>query len=229
MESYGDYCPLSRAAEIFATRWTPLIVRNLLLGCETFSELRDSAPGISRTLLTQRLRLLEHHGVVARTDGGGGRAVYALTEAGRELAPACAALAAWGERWIELAPEHFDATRVLFDLSRGIDTATLPDERTVVRFDVTDPARESFWLLLDHDRVELCRRPPADDDDLVVRTSAEALVRWYVGEVGLGDAMAAGRMRVQGPIGLERMLAGWGGAGSVDAFVARVAARAAVT
>ncbi|UUY04907.1 helix-turn-helix transcriptional regulator [Svornostia abyssi] len=114
MEGYRDYCPLSRAAEIFATRWTPLIVRNLLLGCETFSELREGAPGISRTLLTQRLRLLEHHGVVERRETDGGRVVYGLTESGYELAPVCAALGTWGETWIELSPEHFDATKVMW-------------------------------------------------------------------------------------------------------------------
>jgi DNA-binding HxlR family transcriptional regulator len=56
--TYGQYCPIARASEILAMRWTPIIVRNLLLGCETFTELQDGAPGISRTLLSQRLRLL---------------------------------------------------------------------------------------------------------------------------------------------------------------------------
>lgn len=225
MESYRDFCPLSRASEIFATRWTPLIVRNLLLGCETFSELREGAPGISRTLLTQRLRLLEHHGIVERREGRNGRVVYGLTEAGEQLAPVCAALGSWGERWIELAPEHFDATKVMWGLSKKIDRDTLPDDRTVVRFDVTAPERESYWLLLDAPHVEVCRKPPTDHDDLVVRASAESLVRWQLGEVGLGDAMAAGHMQVEGPLELERMLAGWGGGGTVAAFAAALAAR----
>lgn len=229
MEGYGDYCPLSRAAEIFATRWTPIIVRNLLIGCQTFSELRENAPGISRTLLTQRLRMLEHYGIVERSSGENGRATYRLTQAGWELGPVCAALGAWGERWIELAPEQFDATRVLWDLSQRIDPATLPGERTIVRFDVTAPVRESYWLLLDQDRIELCRRPPGDSDDLVVRSSAEALVRWHVGEIGLGDAMAAGGIAVDGPLDLERMLAAWGGASSMDAFMNAVAAQNVVT
>lgn len=226
MEGYRDYCPLSRAAEIFATRWTPLIVRNLLLGCETFSELRDGAPGISRTLLTQRLRLLEHHGVVERRETDGGRVVYGLTESGYELAPVCAALGTWGEQWIELSPEHFDATKVMWGLSRKLDRSTLPDERTVVRFDVTEPERESFWLLLESPHVEVCRRPPTDHDDVIVRASAEALVRWQLGEMSLGDAMAAGRMQVDGPLELERMVAAWGGSGTVAAFAAALAAGA---
>lgn len=224
MDGYRDYCPLSRAAEIIATRWTPLIIRNLLLGCETFSELREGAPGISRTLLTQRLRLLEHHGVVERRESDGGRVVYGLTEAGYELAPVCAALGTWGETWIELSPEHFDATKVMWGLSRKLDRTTLPDERTVVRFDVTSPERESYWLLLEAPHVEVCRRPPTDRDDIVVRANAETLVRWQLGEMSLGDAMAAGRMQVDGPLELERMVAAWGGSGTVAAFAAALAA-----
>ena len=204
--------PLSRAAEIFATRWTPLIVRNLLLGCHTFSEIRAGAPGISRTLLTQRLRLLEHHGVVDRRPGPGGTVHYELTEAGLALQPVCEALGLWGEQWIELAPEHFDATRVLWALSIKIDPGSMPDERVVLRFDIAAPERESFWLLLDAPSAEVCRRPVADRDDLVVRVAhAEALVRWHVGDLELGRAMHAGQIELEGPRWLQRLFAGWGG------------------
>src|SRR6185436_4943026 len=52
MRTYGQYCPIARGAEIFAERWTPLIIRNLHLGCETFGEILEGAPGLSHTLLT---------------------------------------------------------------------------------------------------------------------------------------------------------------------------------
>ena len=64
MRTYGQYCPIARGAEIFAERWTPLIVRNLHLGCETFGEILEGAPGLSNTLLAQRLHQLEHLGIV---------------------------------------------------------------------------------------------------------------------------------------------------------------------
>ena len=64
MRTYGQYCPIARAAEILAERWTPLILRNLLLGSTTFSQIADGAPGIPRSLLTSRLRELERVGVV---------------------------------------------------------------------------------------------------------------------------------------------------------------------
>jgi DNA-binding HxlR family transcriptional regulator len=211
---YGDYCPMSRASEIFATRWTPLIVRNLLLGCDTFGAIRAGVPGISRTLLSQRLRMLEHHGIVVRRPGPR----YELTEAGRQLRVVCEALGSWGERWIELAPEQFDASRVLWALSLKIDPATLPEERRVLRFDVARPELERFWLLLDRPEVEVCRRPVGDQEDLVVRVqSAETLVRWHIGELTLGQAVHAGQVEVDGPLWLERLLATWGGGAAYPA------------
>lgn len=211
MASYGDYCPMSRAAEIFATRWTPIIVRNLLLGYSGFSELRKAAPGISSTLLTQRLRMLEHHGIVDRRPGPNGTMVYELTEAGEGLAGVCEALGSWGQRWVELAPAHFDAARVLIHMTELIDRGNLPERRTVLRFDITEPAGERYWLLLDAPRVEVCRRPPGEGDDMVVSASTETLVRWHLGEVSLGQAMHAGGLAVEGPRWLQRLLASWGG------------------
>ena len=81
VRTYGQYCPVARATEILAMRWTPIIVRNLLLGCETFGELMDGAPGIPRTLLSSRLELLEQYGVIERVPSGRGSR-YLLTEAG---------------------------------------------------------------------------------------------------------------------------------------------------
>src|SRR5215510_7931467 len=63
MRAYGQYCPIARGAEIFAERWTPLIIRNLHRGCETFGEILTGAPGLSRALLTQRLNQLERLGI----------------------------------------------------------------------------------------------------------------------------------------------------------------------
>ena len=71
MRTHGQYCPLARASELLAERWTLIIVRNLLAGCRTFGELLDGAPGISRALLAQRLALLEHYEVVVRESDRG--------------------------------------------------------------------------------------------------------------------------------------------------------------
>ncbi len=56
VRTYGQYCPIARASEVLAERWTPIIVRDLLNGSTTFTELAEGAPGLSRTLLASRLR-----------------------------------------------------------------------------------------------------------------------------------------------------------------------------
>jgi DNA-binding HxlR family transcriptional regulator len=55
MRTYGQYCPVARTSELLAERWTPIIIRNLLTGCRTFTEIRQGAPGIPPALLTKRL------------------------------------------------------------------------------------------------------------------------------------------------------------------------------
>ena len=63
---YGQYCPVAKGAEVFAERWTPLIIRNLHLGCRSFGEIHQGIPRMSRTLLSQRLAALERDGIVQR-------------------------------------------------------------------------------------------------------------------------------------------------------------------
>jgi DNA-binding HxlR family transcriptional regulator len=83
VRTYGQYCPIARGAEIFAERWTPLIIRNLNLGCGSFSEILEGAPGLSRTLLSQRLRQLERLGIVeSAPKPGGPERLWLLIERG---------------------------------------------------------------------------------------------------------------------------------------------------
>src|SRR5262245_30150297 len=103
MRTYGQYCPIARGAEIFAERWTPLIVRNLSLGCGGFSQILEGAPGLSRTLLSQRLKELERFGIVTSESKPAGRGrTYELTSAGRDLFKVCVSLGEWGARWLEI-------------------------------------------------------------------------------------------------------------------------------
>ena len=78
MRGYGQYCPIALAAEIFAERWTPIIIRNLYLGCGRFTEILDGAPGLPRSVLAQRLRTLQRAGVLQHEETGR----YALTASG---------------------------------------------------------------------------------------------------------------------------------------------------
>src|SRR6186713_1739558 len=100
MTSYGQFCPVAKAAEIFAERWTPLILRELLCGSHRFGELEHGLPKISRSLLSQRLRSLEAVGLVERRAGQGGRGPeYHLTRAGQDLFDVIIRLGEWSQRW----------------------------------------------------------------------------------------------------------------------------------
>jgi DNA-binding HxlR family transcriptional regulator len=100
MQKYRQYCPVARASEILADRWTPLIVRELILGSHRFNEIERGLPGISRSLLSSRLRDLEDAGVVERLpDAHSKVGAYQLSEAGRDLKTVIESLGAWGVRW----------------------------------------------------------------------------------------------------------------------------------
>lgn len=100
MNLYGQYCPVARATEILADRWTLLIVRELLADIHRFNDLDRGLPGISRALLVERLRRLEAMGVVERRTGNGIRLIeYHLTRAGQQLQRVIDVLGGWGARW----------------------------------------------------------------------------------------------------------------------------------
>jgi DNA-binding HxlR family transcriptional regulator len=227
VDSYGQFCPIARGAEVFAMRWTPLIVRNMLLGCRTFGEIRRGLPGISKTLLSQRLTLLEHHEILERRPNPNGRgSLYELTRAGQELHAVTHALGAWGSRWLDLGPAHSDAFMVLWGLCKQVPADDLPAARSVMRFTLRDGKHRRFWLLLDRPRAEVCVKPPGFEEDVVVETTQLWLARWYVGEISLRRAMHEGVVSVRGPRPLVRKLASWGGLGRLHPEPAPDLARA---
>jgi DNA-binding HxlR family transcriptional regulator len=214
MRSYGDYCPIAKGAEVLATRWTPIIVRNLLLGSRTFNEIRAGTHGIPRSVLTERLKLLEQSGVVERLPSPRGRGwSYELTEAGLELRPVLDALGVWGARWIETAPEDFDPYLVLWSMCRSIDPEQIPERVVVLRFDFRDQPKRRFWVLVQRPKPEVCVKHPGLDIDLVVSTETEWLGKWQMGRIPLGEAMRARLIVFDGPPRLVRAFAHWGGVG----------------
>jgi len=210
MRGYGQYCPIALAAEIFAERWTPIIIRNLYLGCGHFNEILDGAPGLPRSVLSQRLRSLHHAGVIERHQAGRSTA-YALSPSGAELAQVCLELGAWGARWRSVRPEDQDPYLALWMLSRMIVPGSLPRPRIVVLFHITGrPAPNRFWLVLSTTGNEVCAQAPGFTEDGQVTTDTAGLIRWYAGETGLAAAQRAGGMSVTAPAWLVRQLAGWG-------------------
>jgi DNA-binding HxlR family transcriptional regulator len=209
VRTYGQYCPIARTAELFAERWTPIIVRNLAAGCTTFTQLREGAPGIPKALLANRLSQLERRGVLARTPRGAGRgSLYALTDSGYELKRVCDAMGEWGARWLELEPHHLDPAYVLWATCRLVDLDRIPPSGVVVRFDLRDERRR-FWMLLHRPRVEMCTSYPGREEDLVVTADGATLALWNLRRITFDEAVRDGRFRIEGAPQLAKSFPTW--------------------
>jgi DNA-binding HxlR family transcriptional regulator len=128
MKGYGSFCPVAKAAEVLAERWTLLILRDILIGSRRFNEFRRSIPLLSPTLLASRLRSLEGAGVIVRapcSDGHGWE--YRPTQACEELRPVIEAIGHWGQRWVrsDLAPGELDPVSLMWYVRRHLVTAYL--------------------------------------------------------------------------------------------------------
>ena len=219
VRTYGQYCPIARGAEIFAERWTPLIIRNLYLGCGSFSEILAGAPGLSRTLLSQRLKQLERLDIVKsapKPDGRGHH--YELTSAGHDLFKVCQSLGEWGARWLEIAPENLDPFVALWSMCNALRRDRLPGRRVVIRFDfLACPGegghgrsrRERYWLLIELGDTEICKTYPGVDEDLYITANAEAFVKWHAGQLAWAQATREGRIQLDGSPSLVRAFPTW--------------------
>jgi DNA-binding HxlR family transcriptional regulator len=217
MKGYGQFCPVAVAAEVFAERWTPLILREFLNGARRFNDIRRGVPLISRSLLTQRLRELEDGGVISSRPLAGKRGrEYGLTEAGEEFRAVVDGLGAWGQRWAigQFDPEHLDVGVLMWNVRRGINLDRLPPGRTVVRFDLRGvaphcKAMRTWWLVLQRPEIDLCLKDPGFDVHLVVAADAAAIARVWMGQLSLADALRSGGVRVEGPRALVQAFPGW--------------------
>jgi DNA-binding HxlR family transcriptional regulator len=99
----SPFCPRYHyAVELIGRRWTGAIVRMLLAEPRRFAELAANIPDLSDRMLAERLRELEHEGIVARTviPDTPVRVEYALTLMGRALEASIRALGEWAEKWL---------------------------------------------------------------------------------------------------------------------------------
>jgi len=210
MRTYGQFCPVARTSELLAERWTPIIVRNLLTGCRTFTEIRQGAPGIPPALLTKRLSTLERAGIVAREPLPAGRGwSYRLTEQGQELKAVCDAMGQWGARWLEIEPHHQDPAYVLWATTKLVNADMLPDRTVVVRFELTDPPGDRYWMLLRKPIPELCTRGTGYVEDIIARTDAASLIDIHLRRISFSQAQQAGRLLLEGPRQLTDAFMTW--------------------
>lgn len=212
MPDYGNYCPVSMAAEVVADRWTPLIIRELVLGNTRFNDIARAMPGISRSLLVQRLRHLERRGVLETWPAPTGRgSEYHLTAAGRDLERVIDSLGRWAIEWLfdELRPHDVAPTTLMWWMHRRVDRSVLPPGRTVIEFRHTAPDPTTIWLVADRGEVSVCLQHPGFESSLEVTAATPALADVFQGYCTWQEALDQGRVVVAGPPRLARSLPRW--------------------
>lgn len=207
-----EYCPVNAGVEAVGDRWTLLVLRELLLGSEHFNDLHRGLPGISRTLLSARLRRMRAHGLLTRTPDPTGRPAYRLTPAGAALEPLVWQLGDWARRWSFGDPEpgQLDAGQAVWRLRQYVRTEALPERRVVVEFAL---GAERGWLVLPGrgtgDDASACRVHPGYEVDLWVSGDLAELHRLVAGTTTIGAACRAGALRVDGDPELTAGFEGW--------------------
>jgi len=212
MSTYGDYCPVQMASDVVADRWTPLIIRELVLGNTRFNDIARAMPGISRSLLVQRLRHLEKMKVLETWPSPTGHgSEYHLTRAGRDLEKVVDALGRWAIEWLfdDLRPEDVPPTTLMWWMRRRVDADAFPPRRTVLEFRHTAPHPQTIWLLLDHRDVSVCYQHPGFEVDLILTATTPAFADVFQGYRTWNEAVDGGRIDVVGPPRLAAAVPRW--------------------
>jgi len=210
---YGQFCPVSKAAEILGERWTILIVRELVMGTTRFNDFQSSLSQISPTLLTRRLNQLEECGLVTRKCVPGQRRVeYHPTAAGKELKAVIMSLGKWGMRWArgQMNEDELDVELLVSDLLRRVDRTQLPGGRTVIKFQFRGlPKFEHWWMVLDEDGSrELCVKNPGKRVDVELITDLRTMTYFWAGDLNL-HAIKRDKLQLKGDPMLVRTVSAW--------------------
>ncbi len=179
---YKQFCPVAMAAEVLCTRWTMVLMRELVAGTTRFNDLRRGVPKMSPALLSTRLKELEVAGVVERRPLRSEKGVfeYHLTEAGKDLRPVVEAVGMWGQKWVEssLSLKNLDPSLLMWDMRRNLNPTPLPSIRTVVQFLYSDlpSTKNTWWLVIEPEGdVDLCWSDPGFDINLYVTTDLRTM------------------------------------------------------
>ena len=201
MKSYGQFCPVAKASEIFAQRWTPLIIRELLMGSQKFSELEIGLPKIPRSLLTKRLRTLESVGVLERkADGNSKRAEYHLTAAGMDLFGVIRGLGEWGQKWVnhDIGQDEVDPAYLVWDMHRRVEVDLLPPDRVVVQMTFSGARTGDYWLILERPEPSACMQDPGFDVDVFVVADTVAIHKAWMGMASFDEYVEEGLIELFG-------------------------------
>jgi DNA-binding HxlR family transcriptional regulator len=213
--SYGQFCPVAKASEVFATRWTPLLLRELIAGPSTFNDLHRGVPLMSRALLAERLRQLEHEGIVEKRKVGGGHTEYCLTPAGDAFGETIDALARWGLFYSRdrLEARDLDPGVFMWMLRRRARLEDLPDNRIVLRFEFSGVASSKtklrlMWLVLDRPEIDVCLKDPGHPVDVLIRGDIAIFVAIFLGHARWKDK-AGKSVMLEGDRGYVAQIPKW--------------------
>ncbi|AKU15809.1 winged helix-turn-helix transcriptional regulator [Luteipulveratus mongoliensis] len=205
--SYDDSCGMAHALDLVGERWSLLVVRELMLGPQRFTDLKDALPGISRNVLTDRLSELAESGILMRTQLAPPAAskVYELTEWGYELEPIIKAIGRWGAR----SPQHRP------DLHLSVSSAVL-SLRTNFDAGASGGVDASYGLVLDQDHFAIwisdqeldIQRGDPDSPSATLTTDPMTLAGMLYGGLPLTDAERGGQVTIDGNRAAVRRLVG---------------------
>ncbi len=175
--TYGQYCPIAAGLDLIGDRWTLLILRELSMGDQRFTDLRSELHGIAPNLLTERLRTLQSIGLVttAELPPPAARSVYRLTDEGRRIDPVLRSVARFGISYLTGDPSDvFDASRVAFALLapwRRRPVAPLRARLVAIK---DDAEAETVDLVLGLEGMQI--EPPSGTPDVTLRVVITDLV-----------------------------------------------------
>lgn len=220
-KGYGQFCPVARAAEILTERWVPLLVRELLCGSNRFNDLQRGVPRMSSSLLSRRLKELEHAGIVdIRPMAKGRGSEYRLTDAGKELYPVIEGMGAWAQRWVRddlVVDDNLDPDLLMWDIRRTVTAEDMTIKtRFVVRFEFAGVKsnQRRYWIVFERDDVDLCAKDPGFEVDLYVSCHVRVLTQIWLGHVEINKAVRAETLTLEGSRKDRRAFTDWFG-GSV--------------
>ena len=212
--SYNQFCPVAMAAEILGSRWTLVLLRELLVGSTRFNDLRRGVPRMSPALLSKRLKELETAGIIRRCETSGDVFEYRLTDAGKDLGTVVEAVGNWGQRWVETEAslENLDPELLMWDIRRNIDPRPMPRRRSTIQIIFKDlpKSRQSCWLIVEPNReVDLCSVDPGFDVDLYLSTDVRTMTEIWMGYTTIGRAKEQSKLFISGSKQLETSMRSW--------------------
>jgi DNA-binding HxlR family transcriptional regulator len=211
---YSQFCPVAMAAEIVCSRWTALVLRELIAGSRRFNDIKRGVPRMSPSLLSKRLKELEAAGIVeGRRPEGGTVTEYHLTEAGEDLKSVIMPLGTWGQRWVEtqLSLRNLDPSLLMWDMRRNLKPVPIPDRRCTIQFEYPElpSAKRRWWLVVEAGGIDLCLVDPGYDVDLHVRCPLRTMTAIWMGHASVKGEIEAGRLELIGERTLAQSMQTW--------------------